>query len=145
MLAQAGKDLPYSLAVIIGEKSIFGDQDLKTISNKLGLKRDQVSSACTLSPRGIVQTDKGAYILAGDGSPHSSTRYDGTIKNYIMSAQASCAASIGSLPPGSGFITQIGDQYIVPLQQIHCPVPNRQVTSLTVTYDGSNKSQCAYE
>ena len=144
VMAMATKSLPYGLTIAISGQSIFGAKDVTDIGNKLGLSRDQISSNCILTVRGIMRTDKGATILDGGATPSVSVRYDGVIQDYLMAAQALC--TVGShLPPGSGFLTETNGRYSVPLQQITCPAPKQQVTQLTITYTGDGKSQCAYQ
>ncbi|MDR3423840.1 MAG: hypothetical protein P4M13_02005 [Alphaproteobacteria bacterium] len=141
---KAGKDLPYTLTLSMSGKSIFGANDVQKITSRLGLRRSRVASSCILAMRGLMQTDKGAYILEGGTSPKIKVHYDGMIKNYQMAAQAWCTVD-NKLPLDSGVLTEMNNRYDIPLEQITCPVPNQQVTSLTITYDGSGTSQCVYK
>jgi|GEM_PF-3337456 hypothetical protein len=143
--AQASQNLPYSLAISFSGKSYFGAKDVATITNKLGLSHDQVANSCYLSLRGFAQTDKGGGVMFGGGlSPQVTVRYSGAIKSYMMMAIALCTAG-PNLPKGSGFLTEIVDRFAISLQPIKCDPPTRQATSLTITYDGSDKSQCVYQ
>jgi hypothetical protein len=142
-LAQAGRNLPNSLMIAIGGSSLFGAADVKNISKELGLSRDQISSACLLTVGGLMQTDKNSYILDGGASTQYTVRYEGMIQNYLLVGNALCTAN--NIPPGSGFLAEMGGRYIIPLKQIKCPPPTRQVSSLTITYDGSGTSKCAYQ
>jgi hypothetical protein len=143
-LTQANAGLPYALTIALSNRSVFGAKDVQEISTKLGLSRDQIASACAMSVQGIVQTSKGSYIFDSGTSSQANIHYDGTISSYLMSARASCAVA-SKLPPGSGFLTEVGGRYIIPLQPIDCVSPNRQSPGLIVTYDGSGKSQCSYQ
>ncbi len=143
-MAQAGRNLPYSLTIGFSDKSFFGAKDVETINKKLGLSRDQVSSSCYLSVGGLLQTDKGSQMIAPGLSPQATVRYDGRIKNYLITSQALCLAG-NNLPSGSGFLTEIGNRFVIPLQPITCSAPNSQVTGLTITYNGSGTSQCTYQ
>lgn len=143
-LSAMGKGLPYSLDISISGKSIFGAKDVKEIGAKLGLSAAKVESACFLTISGMVQTDKGSYLFSGTASPQVIVRYDGTIKSYAIQAQGMCNAKTGDLPPGSGILAEVGDRFRIPLQVITCPAPQRQVTSLSITYDGTKTSQCDY-
>jgi hypothetical protein len=144
MLAQAQKDLPYTLTISMSDKSIFGAKDAQEIQNKLGISSNKDASSCILTVRGIMRTDKGVYPLSGKATSQVNVNYDGIIKSYLMSGRALCTVS-GELPAGSGLLTEIGDRYSIPLQSITCPAPKRQVTTLTITYDGSGTSQCVYD
>ena len=141
---QSGAALPHKLTVTISKRSIFGATDVQKIGAKLGLRRRDIFSSCILAAQGVMQTDKGTYLLVGQASPQAEVNYDGMIRNYMMTGVALCAAK-APLPPGSGFLTEIGDRFSIPLQAIHCPPPDRQVTGLTITYDGSDTSQCDYQ
>ncbi|MDR3450352.1 MAG: hypothetical protein P4M15_11510 [Alphaproteobacteria bacterium] len=143
MLAQAYGKLPYALTIGIGSQSIFGAKDIKTIGDKLGLSREDIPSHCILTVRGLLQTDKGGYVIDGGASPQLVARYDGMIQNFLISGHALCTA--GQLPMGSGFITETGGRYDVGLQPITCPAPKRQAARLTITYTGDDHSQCSYE
>ena len=143
LMAQAGQNLPYNLTISFSGKSFFGEKDAQAISQKLGLSRKEIPVSCNLTLSGIVHTDKGNSIIVSDALPPVSIRYDGIIKSYVLVANAMCTAA--TLPPGSGYIRQYGDRYDVALQQISCTPPNRQVTSLLITYDGSGTSQCDYQ
>jgi len=144
LTAEATKDLPYGLTIRMSGQSIFGANDVQQITQKLGLGHDQVASSCILTVRGLLQTDKGTYIIDGGASPQVALRYDGVIKNYLMSGNALCAAD-PNLPQGSGFLTEIGGRYSLPLQMINCPAPNRQASQLMITYDGGKSAQCVYQ
>ncbi|MGB9151551.1 MAG: hypothetical protein WCD70_00495 [Alphaproteobacteria bacterium] len=143
VMADAGKNLPYSLTVSIGGGSVYSAKDIQKIRSKLGLSTDDIASACIMTVRGIVRTDQGSYLLSGNVSPQAVVHYGGMIKSYIMSAHALCAAN--NLPSGGGFLTETNGRFSIPLQPIHCAPPNQQVTSLTVTYNGGNTSQCSYD
>ena len=142
-LERIGKNAPYGLTIQFSPKSYFGANDVQEITKKFGLKSNQISSACFLSVRGMMQTDKKSYIVGGTDSPQIMVRYDGMIKSYTMIGEAHC--SVANLPSGAGIISQVGSRYVLPLQQISCPVPNRQATTLTITYDGSATSKCVYD
>jgi len=142
-LAQAGQNLPYGLAISLTGQSIFGANDIKAISTKLGLGASQIAGACVLTVRGIMRTSKNPVLIDGGNAPQIQVRYDGTIQGYMISALALC--SVATLPPGSGMITETGGRYQVPLQAITCAPPTRQVSQLLITYTGDNKSSCAYQ
>ena len=137
-----GANLPFGITLSISGKSIFGAKDVQAITEKLGLTREQIPSSCILTVRGIMRTDKSAYILDGGAAPQATVRYDGVIESYLMAAAALCTA--GKLPPGSGFITETNGRYIVNLQPITCPAPKRQAQQLSIDYDGSDKAGCNY-
>jgi len=142
---QLDNELPNSLTLSISGKSYFGARDVEEISNKLGLSRDQVMHSCILTVRGLLQTSKTARPLLGGASPQVTVRYDGSITGYLMTAHAMCLADPSKLPTNSGMLVETNGRFTVGLQQIDCPPPNRQVSTLNITYDGSGTSQCAYE
>jgi len=145
ILSQMNGNLPYGITISYSGQSVFGAKDVQEISSKLGLGREQIASGCSLALSGIVQTSKGSYVIDSGLRGQASVKYDGTIQSYLLAPRAMCAPD-GKLPPGSGFITEIGGRYVVPLpNSIDCPVPNRQSTGLVVTYDGSGKSGCVYQ
>ncbi len=142
-LSQATANLPYALNISINGRSVFGSDDVAQISDKLGLSRDQIGAACYLSVSGLIQTDRGGGIVDGGLSPQITVRYDGIIQGSMLAAEALCTAN--KLPPGSGFINQLGNRYVITLQPISCAAPTRQVTQMVITYDGTEKSSCAYQ
>ena len=144
LLAQVGKGLPYALTMSIGPKSVFGSKDVQTIQDKLGMSRDEIGQSCILTLSGMLQTDKGSYMIASGATPQVTVRYDGMIKDYMMLGMAKCAYS-GKLPPGSGFLTLIDGRFNIGLSLVKCDPPNRQVSELVVTYDGTPKSRCQYQ
>ena len=139
---RAGKNLPYTLTIQFSDKSFFGAKDVQEITKKLGLKSSEISSACFLAPRGLLRTDKKGYIIDSGSVPQSTVHYDGMIQSYMMLAEAECTAE--KLPLNSGVLSQIGNRYAISLQPVTCTPPNRQVTTLTITYDGSPTSKCLY-
>lgn len=143
MPAASNAGAPNSLTIGFSPRSYFGARDAAEIGNKLGISRDQISASCYLSVGGVVQTDKGSSVIAAGLSPQVTVHYAGTIKSYMIGAQAMCVAG-NNLPPGSGFIVEIGNRFVVPLQQINCAAPNRQSSTLTLTYNGNNGTQCVY-
>jgi hypothetical protein len=143
IFAYANKGLPYRMTFAIDSKSMFASSDIQEITGKLGLSRDQIPTSCILTVLGVMQTDKGSYIISGPATPHVTTNYDGQIQSYMMTATALCTA--GHLPPNSGFLSQINGRYRIPLQQIECPVPTQQATELVITYNGTSEARCAYQ
>jgi len=143
LVAQMNKGAANALTISISGRSIFGAKDITAINTKLGLSASQIPANCILTTRGMIQTDKGAYFVYGPPSPQVSVHYDGIITLYLITGHALCKA--GQLPPGVGLIQETGNRYDVELQPIVCPAPNRQVSQLTVTYDGSGTSQCTYQ
>jgi hypothetical protein len=141
---QPGSTLPNSLTISMSDKSSFSKTDAAKITDKLGLSGDQIPSSCFLSARGAIKTDKSLYSTGIKSSPQVSVRYDGTITGYMLTAQALCLMA-GPLPQKGGIIVKLGDRYVVPLQQINCPLPSGKVSDLIVVYDGSDKSLCAYQ
>jgi hypothetical protein len=145
-LAQTSKNLPNSLVISFSDKSSFGAKDLEEIGSKLGLNSKEIPSSCTLSTQGILKTDKDTYIMGGGLSPKVTVRYDGVIKDFILRAQALCLVKGDPPTPESGFLVEINDRFVVPLQQINCEgLANRKISNLTITYNGSGTSPCAYK
>lgn len=143
---QAAYSLPYRQTIVISDKSMFGTNDVQQIMLKLGLSRDQIVSSCFLGVEGLLQTDKGEYLITTEAAPAPATvSYDGIIKNYLMSAAALCTADPRRIPAASGQMNMSNGRFIVTLDPTTCPPPNRQTTRLTVTYQGNGKSQCSYD
>jgi hypothetical protein len=147
VLSEVNAKLPYSLTLSISGKSIFGAKDVLAITQKLGLTREQIPSSCVLTVRGLLHTDKGAYMIDGAPSSQVPVRYSGTIQDYVMNAAALCTAS--QLPPDSGYLNETNGRFIVSLQPITCPPPQRQATQLAIDYDVNRprsrhtKARCA--
>ncbi|MDR3425116.1 MAG: hypothetical protein P4M13_08640 [Alphaproteobacteria bacterium] len=142
--AQIFNALPHKLTVSFGPSSYLGARDMQVIGDKLGLDPSGVSSACSLSLFGLLQTNKGSYILDAGLGAQAIVHYDGIIKNNMITARAMCALNHAP-PQGKGILTEMKDRYIVNLQQIQCASPLRQTSTLTVTYDGSGRSLCVYQ
>jgi hypothetical protein len=138
------KNLPYGLAISITNQSVFGGQDVESITSKLGLTRTQIPSSCVLAPRGIMQTTKGDYIITGRATQQTFIKYDGTIKDLMLNTSALCVVN-GHLPPGSGVLEKTGNYFSIPLQMFKCPLPTRQATQLNITYTGSENARCVYQ
>ncbi|MDR3424356.1 MAG: hypothetical protein P4M13_04665 [Alphaproteobacteria bacterium] len=130
-LVQTDNRLPYKQTIVIGDKSMFGSQDVQKIGDKLGLTRDQIASSCYLGVEGLLQTDKGEYLITNAAPAPATINYDGVIKDYLISGSALCAGSNG--------------QAIISLEPANCPPPKSLATKLTITYDGSGTSQCVYD
>ncbi len=132
--------LPYSLQISMSDRFVLSAEDARGISSKLGIQNP--ASACLLSPRGMVTTDKGSFPTVGGASPQAVVHYDGMIQKFMIQATAYCKTS--ALPANGGILTQVGDYYMISLQPVTCPSPNRQVSTLSITYNGNNASQCVY-
>jgi hypothetical protein len=130
--------------ITVTNQSVFGGQDVQTITSRLGLTRTQIPNSCVLAPRGIMQTTKGDYIITGRATPQALIKYDGVISNFVLNATALCVVN-GQLPPGSGFLEKTGAYFNIGLQMITCPLPTRQYGQLNITYNGTENAQCVYQ
>jgi len=136
---------PYVLAISFSNQSIFGANDVRTIHDKLGLSPSQIASSCVLTARGMIRTDKSSYLVYNStGAMPIQLNYDGMIQNYLLGALALCVADANHLPTGSGYIIETNGRFVIPLQSINCLPPNRQVSSVIITYNGSSTGHCTY-
>jgi len=134
--------LPKSVALDLDPKSSWGQSDITAVSEKFGISPARVTSVCSLSLGGLMNTDKGMRGFSSGGTPaHSDIGYDGTIKTLNIRVTALCPA--GQLPPDSGFVTQIGNQYSIPIGSVSCQPPAASMRQIVVSYS-DGKGQCAY-
>ncbi len=137
-----GSAPPYTLSIDVGDKSVFGPNDIQGISQKLGIPANKISQQCGLTITGIMQSDKGGAIVQGGVSPHATVRYDGNLQGMLLSAQAVCL--VDKLPLYAGYVSKIGNRFVAPLQGVNCVPPQGHPHSMVVQYQGDGASQCFY-
>ncbi len=136
------KDFPNALTITMNPGSFFGEADIAEIRRALGLDAGDISSSCTLSANGKLQTSMGEREIYGGLSPQLALRYEGQATGISLTARALCRAE-GNLPEGGDPVTMIDDRFVVSLQSFSCPPPPTATAVLSVTYEGG-MARCGY-
>jgi hypothetical protein len=131
--------LSKSVSIDYTDKSIWSSSDLDTINQKLGIPTNDIPKVCHLAFSGFVSTDKGVYMINDTkGTPHVAVKYDGHIRNFMLQSRALC--DLVPLGPYQGYVTQLADKYVVPLNPIRTPPPTTQVQQVLVLYTGDTNT-----
>ena len=136
---------PNSFVVTLSDQSTFGSNNAENISRKLGIPSNQVPSFCTMDPLGTVHASEGSYAFGSTGTQTKvKARYKGTFQGLDLAVEARCTAQ-EPLPPYAGSLFKAGDRFVIPLNHVTCPLPNHPFTNVTIFYDGTLASHCAFE
>jgi hypothetical protein len=135
---------PRVLNIQFSDKSVWGPGDTGSVNNLLGIPQNQVAAACRMALLGVIQTSKLPALFSTADSPTVTATYDGTVSDVMLNVQALCRTN--SLPPNKGYIQQMGDFYIAPLNTLPCKPPQGLTApqQLTVLYAGNGAGQCLY-
>lgn len=146
MPAGAGVPKPaHALEVELGNKSVWGSDDISTVSDRLGIAAKDVPTHCHMSLQALVVTDKTPTMVDLTSSLSGSAGYDGTLRTVRATVRALCDAT-APLPANKGFIMQMGDKYVVQLGIALCTAPESPAPQkLTITYAGDSNANCAFQ
>lgn len=142
-MSELYQDKPYSLNLSISPKSTYGDRSIELISEKLGLTREQIPSACIMTVRGDVITSSGMTpVTAKTASPQTIVRYDGDVTSLQLAPTVYCMAR--KLPSGAGYVVKAGNYFKVPLDVVFCTPPNKRPTQATVLFSDVQDTRCIF-
>ncbi|MBI1272755.1 MAG: hypothetical protein GC131_01540 [Alphaproteobacteria bacterium] len=131
---------------VTGIAKRWSNQDLMMIAAKTGFNPEEAAQKCRLAAGGVVETDKGAYIINVTEDLQGTTTFEGVVKTVSIMPSALCNPP-SSPPKDVGAIVRVGKKYVIALPGATQCTPPRTISGsarISYEYDGNGVGRCTY-